>query len=66
MPFSLYVIIKTFKKIIMVTKKKKTVEQQEAEQTTQKEQPAEKTASVKTEEKSNFIVTGKQIGRAHV
>jgi hypothetical protein len=54
MPFSLYVIIKTFKKIIMVTKKKKTVKQQEAEQTAQKEQPAEKTASVKTEEKSNF------------
>src|SRR5574344_1437702 len=54
MPFSLYVIIKTFKKIIMVTKKKKTVKQQEAEQTAQKEQPAEKTASVKTEEKSNL------------
>ncbi len=38
----------------MVTKKKKTVKQQEAEQTAQKEQPAEKTASVKTEEKSNL------------
>ena len=37
----------------MVTKKKKTVKQQGAEQTAIKEQTAEKTAEVKTGEKSH-------------
>ena len=38
----------------MVTKKKKTVKQQEAEQIAIKEQTAEKTAEVKTREKSHI------------